>query len=872
MVEGRDRAGWRRLDEVFESALELSSGERDRFLEDACAGDRELRREVEGLLRAAEDAEDAGFLGRPAEVRWEAMIDRLTSERAEPAGRRPGGRVGERVGPYRIVEEIGAGGMATVYRARRADGAFEQEVALKVIAPGLAVDRLIRRFVAERQILADLAHPGIARLLDGGATDDGLPYLVMEHVEGEPITDHSDRNELGVDERLRLFLEVLDAVDHAHRNLVLHRDLKPSNILVTPGGRVKLLDFGIAKILDPVTGAGEPTLTLPGLRPLTPDCASPEQIRGEPLTTASDVYQLGLLLYRLLAGRPPFRLESTTAAGLAEAIEETDPEAPSEVVSSVPSESGSGQEDVHPLRGVSPDRLRRRLRGDLDIITLKAIRKEPGRRYASAEALGADLRRHLEGRPVSARPDGRGYRVRKFLGRHPWLGPVAVLLLLLVGGYVWTLDRYAADLERERNVARAEAARATQIRDFLVTVFEGSDPDETLGDTVTARTLLERGARRADAVLADRPEVRAEMLGVIGRVMASLGFNDRGIPLLQRAAALAREVHGPSDPRVATHLLNLGGAYEEIREFAAAEPRYREALEIRRATVPPGDSALVSPLSGLASVLRDLDQADSARCYLDEAIGIARETRGRDSERYARLLGTKAYVLRAQGKLDSAEVTYGEALARQRSVLGQRHPTVALTLNNLAYLRKLQGDLEGAVDAYRASMDIHEEVYGRGHPHTLRVATNMASALEALGRVDDVVELLRDNVAAAEARWHPEHRRVAVRRRALGIALFRDGRHAESVSPFRQAAATLADLHGEDAAQTLGTRAWVGLALLEQGDPTALPRLETIRSRLAALPPAERQDAVWHIGKVASHLEDRGRSGAAARWRKLLFE
>lgn len=894
MTDSPGRGLWARIDEIFTRSLELPATERNRLLREVCGDDPEVREEVERLLRAVDEAEDAGFLQRPAGVTWEPLVSRIASRREAVRGGSFGVRVGQRLGPYEIEEEIGSGGMATVYRARRADGEFDQQVALKVIRPGLAGERLIRRFVTERQILAELEHPGIARLLDGGTTDDGLPYLVMEFVEGEPITDYCDRRRLGVGERLRLFLEVADAVRHAHRNLVLHRDLKPSNILVTPQGRVKLLDFGIAKLLDPATGAGEPTLTRPGQRPLTPEYASPEQIRGEPLTTASDVYQLGGLLYRLLAGSPPYRLQATGARPLEKAIGETDPGAPSERVSGseAADQRNDGEtrrpvEDVAWRRGTTPERLRRLLRGDLDMITLKALRQEAERRYASVESLTEDIHRHLTGRPVSARPDRWSYRARKFFGRHPWLGPAAAALLLLAGVYQWTVDRHAAALERERNVARAEAVKATQMRDFLVAVFEGSDPEETLGDTVTARTLLDRGARRADSVLADQPELRADMLGVIGRIMTSLGFYDRAEPVLERAVEIRQEEYGPDDPRVARLLVDLGRAHLTSRDnssdYRSAERRFRKALEIYRAAPAVRDSELIPALRGLGvsasrhhpnTAERHLAEAGGS---LEEALEIAADVHGRESETYASLLAEQGFLLVIQGKYDEAEVVYREALARLRAVHGPRHPDIAATLRELGRLEYERGDYRASMLLVRESMDLYTEIYGRGHPRTLMAADNLARLHRTQGEVAEAVELLRENATASAKRWPEGHWRVGDRYSELGGALLRLGDDlVEAEEALRRAVEILEVEEGERHFRTLRARLRLGAVLLEQGSPEAGPWLDRTWSQFDEIALPDREQATHTlpglIAGVAERLESVGRSEDAARWRSLSLE
>ena len=464
---------WQRVEQVLDIALTTEPAQWPAILDETCSTDPELRREVEALLRRVATAQH--YLEVPPAAIAAAVI---AEARESTAGERNEGR---RVGVYQIVREIGRGGMSRVFLAERADGQFTQQVALKLLRLGLDSEIDQERFRAERQILASLNHPNIARLLDGGVTDDGLPYLVLEHVDGVPIDRYCRDRALPVRERLALFLTVAEAVQYAHQNLVVHRDLKPSNILVTADGTVKLLDSGLAKLLQTDAAEPAPRTTRMGHRWMTPEYAAPEQIRSEPITTLTDVYQLGAVLYELLAGRVPF------AAGnlheLETAVLGVEPEPPS----SAAVRDGSS---VIGRRHTDPWALRRALRGDLDTIVLRALRKEQEQRYASVEAMAEDIRRHQAGQPVRARRQTVTYRARRFIGRHRWgLAAAAVAALLLMGGGL-----------RERTLrerAEAEAGKARAVGDYLVSVFDVSNPyafgkQET--SDVTARAA---GSRRS---------------------------------------------------------------------------------------------------------------------------------------------------------------------------------------------------------------------------------------------------------------------------------------------------------------------------------------------------------------------------------------
>ena len=431
----------RTVDDLFDGAVELPADQRAAWLDANCT-DRAVRSEVEELLRAYEETHE--------------VLDRKAFDLARPLLEK---RHREQIGPYRLLREIGRGGMGVVWLAERVDGQYRQRVAVKFLRSSPDTDELHRRFVAERQILASLNHPNIAQLLDGGRTDDHLPFLVMEFVDGVPITTYCDRQHLTVEERLLLFRDVCSAVHHAHQNLVIHRDIKPSNILVTADRRVKLLDFGIAKLVNPLLGPADQPMTRTEWRVMTPEYASPEQVRGDSLTTASDVYALGVLLYELLCGRRPHRITSGSPRELEEAIVRRDPALPSVALTRAAAVAEDGTTTEPPSdaiaaeRRLSPDRLRRRLAGDLDAIVMMALRKESTKRYSSADVLWEDIQRHLEGLPVLAHRGSRWYRARKFLSRHRVEAVAAAIVAVsLVGGATIAL--------RQAAVGRGEGDRA----------------------------------------------------------------------------------------------------------------------------------------------------------------------------------------------------------------------------------------------------------------------------------------------------------------------------------------------------------------------------------------------------------------------------
>ncbi|HEY9231040.1 MAG TPA: serine/threonine-protein kinase, partial [Blastocatellia bacterium] len=530
---------WRQAKALLEEALAHDPAARAAWLAEACKGDAPLRQEVESLIASYE--EDRDFMEAPA-------VAAPSLAGAAPA---PEGRM---VGPYRLIREIGHGGMGTVFMAARADDQYRKRVAIKLVRRGMDSEQILARFRSERQILASLDHPNIARLLDGGTTDDGLPYFVMEYIEGQSIDRFCDEHKLTTVERLRLFRTACSAVHFAHQNLVVHRDLKPSNILVTPDGTPKLLDFGIAKLLKPELYAQTLTPTATSLRPMTPDYASPEQVKGTPITTASDVYSLGVLLYELLSGHRPYQIKSYTPVEIEKVICEQEPERPSAAIGrTVTTQSADGTltpETVSRPREGQPERLRRKLKGDLDNIILMALRKEAQRRYSSVEQFSEDLRRHLEGLPVIARKDTFAYRAGKFVSRNKVAASVALAFVLLLAVSLVIIVRQSVRAARERD-------KAQQVAQFLAEIFKVSDPGESRGASVTAREILDKGAERIDRELSGQPEVQATLMATIGQVYESLGLYDDAARMLETALNTRLALFGREHPDVAESMLSL---------------------------------------------------------------------------------------------------------------------------------------------------------------------------------------------------------------------------------------------------------------------------------------------------------------------------
>lgn len=845
---------WERIEAVLDGALELDGAALDAYLDDACGEDSALRGEVESLLRADRDA--PAFLDDSA-----AALIAVPDGPGEPAP-----FDGRRVGAFRILREIGRGGMSTVYLAERTDGTFEQNVAIKVLQRDATSDETLRRFRMERRILASLDHPGIVRIQDGGVVD-GRPYLVMEYVEGERIDRWCDAQRLTVRKRLHLFRQVLDAVASAHRSLVVHRDLKPDNILVDGTGRVRLLDFGIAKLLDAAEDAGTPTRT--GLRPMTPEYAAPEQVRGEPITTACDTYALGVLLYEMLTGHRPYAIDTASPFAVERAICESEPERPSSVILRTTETKRTGRvtpEGVSEARGTDPPVLQRTLDGDLDAILMKALRKEPHERYGSADAFADDVDRFLQARPVLARQGTRVYRLRKFARRHSvGVAMSAAGAIVLVAAFI-AITASRAEAERARDRAETEAETSRAVTAFLVSVFGGSDPTRTLGDTLRARDLLERGRARVDEELADQPVVRASLLQALGEVYTSLGRHETADTLLQEAAALRVEMFGEDDPAVAESFAAIGINRNHERDFAGAADAFSRALAIRARHSE--DSAWVATLAYLGNALRETGSADSSAVLYQRAIDARRTAQDTADQGFYNLMIGLAVTRRAQEDYAAAERIYGDVVPRQRALLGPHHPDVALSLNNQAYLLTRMERWSDAVPLYRESVAIHEAVFGPTHLRTLLALNNLAGALARSGQDSDAVAVMRDRTQRAEREWPDGHWRVGSAYGALGQLLLRMDRTAEAEASFRTTVESYRQTIGPNHAWTLVAETWTVLSMYLQGDEDALAALD--RAAIFLQPARLDGDTRVDLGRIAQYLEDAGQTERAATFRSLL--
>jgi serine/threonine-protein kinase len=731
--------------------------------------------------------------------------------------------------------------MGVVYLAEREAAEFQQRVALKLVRHLGAGHAVHRRFAEERRILALLEHPRIAHLIDGGLTSDGVPYFAMELVDGEPIDAYCDVRGLSIDQRIDLFIGVCEAVQYAHEHLVIHRDLKPSNILVRADGQLKLLDFGIAKLLDPLRPSDEAGTTQTGVLALTPEYAAPEQIRGQAVSTATDTYALGVLLYLLLTGRRPYDVRGKT---------------PAEVERIVC--------DVEPPRAsaVAAEKLRRRLRGDLDIIVMKALQKDPRRRYPSAAALRDDLRRYRTGLPVLARPDSAIYRLRKFTRRHvvPVVAGIAALILLTAAAF------------RERVLrSRAEEGtrKAEQTTDFMFDLFDASANGRYLGDSITARELVDRGVAQARSSKAT-PALRAQMFDVLGRLEAQVGNFAAARPLLTEALAMRKTLYGDDHTDVATTLDNLADVMRATGDMAGAARLRREELRIRRKISGDADAKTTNTLVALAGDLHSAGDARAAEPLLAEWWAAVAKAPAEITTTRLRQLNRMGTILQYGGQFARAESLFREELSVARQLYGDQNYHVAVAMSDVARVLDAAGRDEEAEPLMRQEVETLRRAYPDGSPRLASDLRLWSAVLAHLSRFGEAEAPLREGLALAR-RFNGDNSLEATHfREDLAHVLTMLGRYDEAVPLSRQAKETLEHKYDARSQMVVYAGVLLGDALRGEGkfgeaEPLLLAGYERFKNPKGLLPGYRRTTlrALVRLYEAEHKLDE------AARYRAL---
>lgn len=771
---------WKKIQSLFEKALELEPSARENFLKRECIDDKELFDEVSSLI-SADEKQHSIFSGSAGD--YLAINDANLD--------------GKIFGSYRTIKQIGSGGMGSVYLAERIDGHFEQKVALKIVKPGMNSNEIIRRFEDERQILARLQHPNIARLLDGGISESGLPYFTLEYVEGKPITNYCDENNLTIEERLELFKKVCEAVLYAHQNLVIHRDIKPGNILVQEDGTVKLLDFGIAKVFEEEEDQNFVTRT--SMRVMTPEYASPEQARGEPVTTATDIYSLGLILYQLLTGCPPYEVTSTSALEMERIICLTEPQKPSTMItkslSSAPdSNQKSSPEFISRKRKTTIAKLKKRISGDLDNICLMAIRKEPERRYSSIAQFITDTDNHLTGMPVIARKSTASYRTKKFIQRHK-AGVVVAASAVLIVAILTTV--YFIRLAEERDRAQLEAVKSKKVSEFLAGIFQVSDPEQSKGESITARELLDVGVRRIESELSDQPEVLANMLGVTGNVYKSLGLYENAIVLLQRAYLINDSLLG-SSPETAKSLNDLANLNFAMGNYGSAIEKFKKAIVIRKNIF--GDESLETAESNndLAMVLREEGEYEDAGKLLNSSLSIRKKFLSSESPEVAQTMNNLGLLKDDMGEYDEAKKLFEESLKIKEKLYGKIHPSVTETMGNLAFLLRQMGEYKEASKLFDETLEIDKNLFGDIHPVISTDLYNIASITALMGDLNSAEKLYTEVLELDKKLLGEEHPYIALDFNNLAGILSDKGEFEKAEQIYKESLAMNKKIYGDD--------------------------------------------------------------------------
>jgi len=809
---------WQQVKKHFEALSLLEPPERQAALERIAHDDPDVAAELASLLERHD----------PTDQSLTRSMEAGASDVAEVLGNR---MLGQRIGPFTITRWIADGGMGSVFEAERDDEAFAQKVAIKILRNPLIGRHIEQRFLGERQILAGLSHPYICRLLVGGATEDGYPYLVMEVVDGTPIDRYCDEHDLDVEARLQLFRKVCEAVSFAHRNLVVHRDIKPSNVLVDVDGNPKLLDFGIAKLLDPLTDGPPIVETRAAERLMTPEFASPEQVRGDAITIATDVYALGALLYRLLSGRSPHEASGPGVFDLEKSILEETPRKPSDVATTAFEVST-----------------------DLDNIVMMALSKEPERRYATVVQLSEDIGRFLRRVPVEAHPASLGYRLGKFISRNRL--PVA---LATVSGIVIAVLTavYAASVIKQRNLAELEAAKAEQVSEFLLGLFDTANPGTARGESVTARSLLDRGAERIDTELAGQAETRAAMQSVMGGAYMGLGLYENADRLLTQALETQQAEAAGTGSDVVQTLTRLGRLAVLQGGYAKGEEIFGEALALQRQQAGGPDRATAELLSLLAdAIFYQSRHEDSVENY-DEALAVIDRVSPGPSREKASIMNNYGWVLlymgeftRAEsmlkdaidmysatvglmhpetaqamyhlnyvyadtGRWEEAKATIQQSLDITGSVLGENHPEYATRLWALGWILENENDFQEAERLYRQSLEISLAIGDPTHPYIALSKNNLAGALRGQGKFEEAATLLQDSLALNQSIRGPDHPETATSAANLGDVLVTLGRFDEARQHYENSVRIRRQELGVDHAYTLSTEVDIAILLRE---------------------------------------------------------
>ena len=787
---------WQKIERLYDSALNEDKSARTAFLEQACGGDEALRRAVQLLL--AQHDKDDNFLEVPAmEVAAEYLARQADAVFSDPLAEADPDTSGlgatypsadtvaeltsveqKSLGPYRLLQKLGEGGMGRVWLAEQT-APVRRRVAVKLIKAGMYDDAVLKRFASERQSLAIMDHPSIAKVFDAGTTPDGQPYFVMEYVPGVPITDYCDQKRLNIRERMELFIKVCDGVQHAHLKAIIHRDLKPANILVTEvDGKPlpRIIDFGLAKATTSLA-PDESMLTRLGAFVGTPGYMSPEQADTslQDVDTRTDVYSLGVVLYVLLTGSLPFDSKKNVHEVLRQVREDEPPRPSTKIASDKKSSTGSAEN-----RGSEPRQLVKLLRGDLDWITMKALEKARTRRYETPSEMAADITRYLNHEPVVARPASAAYRMRKYARRHRIAVTVAAGLVAVLATFAMAQRVQLQRTRLERDRANRERDRATRITDFMTGMFKTSDPSEQRGNSITAREILDKASNDIKTGLAKDPDAQAEMMQVMGDVYINLGLYSRATDLERQSLDIRRRVLGPEDPDTLNSMDELAGALSESGHYAEAAKMFREELDIERRVLGPENPQTLNAMNNLGDALWRDGHSVEAEKVQRETVDLRRRVLGPEHPDTLNSMNNLALCVEDQGRFPESETLFREILDNRRRVLGPEHPDTLNSMNNLSFAFFAEHRYAEAEKVIRQSLDIRRRVLGPEHPKTVDSMSSLAFALLCEGRYAEAEKLHREALDLYRRVLGPENPSTIGTMGGLALVLSREGRYAEA--------------------------------------------------------------------------------------------
>jgi eukaryotic-like serine/threonine-protein kinase len=842
---------WESVKDLLHQALQLAPEQRDPFLDQACSSDVAMRAELESLLSAEQNVRSSFMQSPPlADKGMGVSVDVMETA----GGLKPGQVFAQR---FRLVRKLGEGGMGQVWLADQTSP-VQRQVALKLIKAGMYDEAVVQRFQSEQQSLAIMDHPAIAKVFDAGSTPQGQPYFVMEYVPGVPITEYCDQKKLNILQRLELFLQACDGVQHAHQKAIIHRDLKPGNLLVVEVNskpEPRIIDFGLAKAIAPKVEAAS-LFTQIGNLVGTPGYMSPEQ--ADPnvgdIDTRTDVYSLGVVLYVLLTGLQPFDTKQKQPLDeLLRKLREEEAPSPSTKV-------GADRETSVPIaeaRGTEPKPLVKVLRGDLDSITMKAIEKDRARRYGTPSELAADIRRYLNHEPVLARPASAVYRLGKYVRRHRVAVGIAAGLVLLLAGFIGVQSAELRKITRERDRANRERDRATRITDFMTSMFRVSDPSEARGNSVTAREILDKASNDMGTGLVKDPEVQTQMLEVMAGTYSNLGLYVRAQELAQRALDTRRNLLGPVDPMTLASMTQLGWILDREGHYEEAEKLERQALEEERRILGQQDPQTIESIDYLAVILEDKAQNAEAEKLAREAVQASTRRLGPENSQTLLAINHLARALWYQARYDEAEQQYRYLADVDRRVLGPDHPQTLKALSSLGATLYAEHRFTESEQVDRQVVAVERRVFGSDHQATVLSISNLAACVHAEGHMAEAEKLNREVFAIRLRTLGPEHDETLTTETNLADVLMDEGHLRESEKLQREALAIQMRVLGPEHRDTLWAKSNLAGILMREGRYTEAERLarEAYDAQVRTLGPQHDQtvDTMRNLGEVLAY-------------------